>query len=114
MSKWQPIKTAPKDGESILVYWPEIACGHDGEGEHVFVVYWTNVQSGEIWDYLDDDDNPEAKVIIAGGWRFTSQSLDETHTSSEMSEKQLLEWLHYSTKCGPTHWMPLPEPPNGE
>jgi uncharacterized protein YaeQ len=64
---WQPIETAPKDGEKILA-WLVTSCGSIG---FVDTLYWCS------------DDEPE---------RWLNTHADEV----------------YST---PTHWMPLPEPP---
>lgn len=65
MAEWQPIETAPNDGENnILVY-----------GEHlgVLVVYWD--QDGKTWGI------PDANIF----------------------------YVHDAF----THWMPVPDPPNG-
>ncbi len=62
MSKWQPIKTAPKDGTAILLAYKEL-CGSG--------YWWQNSSKTRehwVWD----------------GW----------------------------PRMAPTHWMPLPKPPN--
>ena len=63
---WQPIETAPKTPNAILVWVGSIQCS--------FAVWWDEVN--QKW------------VIFGGGWRS-----------------------FLSGDNGPTHWMPLPEPP---
>lgn len=63
MTDWQPIETAPKDGE--LLAWVRTAAGG-----RVATIEWCGGQWVESYD-------------LAG-------------------------WM---PKYGPTHWMPLPEPP---
>jgi hypothetical protein len=66
MSNWQPIETAPKDGENILMFWP----------------YW----------------GQEAMI----GWYdfYHSQWISNSALSTfDQDDHQ------------PTHWMPLPDPP---
>ena len=61
MSAWQPIKTAPKDGSTIIIYHPRIEC--------VYTTWW------------------DERVRMWSGVEYGS--IDP----------------------GPSHWMPLPEPP---
>lgn len=61
MSEWRPIKTAPRDGRSILATWIK-------DPLHIEAVEW----SESHWSYSYDGDTPTYQ---------------------------------------PTHWMPLPEPP---
>jgi hypothetical protein len=63
-SNWQPIGTAPKNGDCILVF----DFHYDGAG--MCVVYWDQER----------------------GWVSTEDSL--------------------TSHAVPTHWMPLPEPPD--
>jgi hypothetical protein len=64
MSEWQPIITAPKDGEPILAWKPD----ERRSGDWMTAVYWS--------DY-------------PFGWMFVGG----------------IHVVH------PTHWMPLPDPP---
>lgn len=66
MTAWQPIETAPKDGNSILAWCPRI------------------MRCVEVWWEQDDYEG-------GGYWQ------DDGDTEPFLS-----------------HWMPLPEPPNGE
>lgn len=61
MRKWQPIGTAPKDDNEVLLY------------------------------------SPDGSIVIAS-WREDANMWDAD-----------FGWV----KTGPTHWMPLPEPPDG-
>lgn len=70
MVDWQPIETAPKDGNIMVAY----ATGFGGAFGILPVV------SVAFW--YDIGDTP--------GWND----------------------LLYNTSSTPTHWMPLPEPPN--
>jgi hypothetical protein len=78
MSEWQPIKTAPKDGDSILVY-----CQKE---QMVGLAQWyRRIIRGEYkW-----------------AWYWTHAEPDE---DSE-------EWWDCYPTCFPSHWMPLPAPP---
>lgn len=70
MSNWQPIETAPKTGESIILGF---AGSDSGEG------YWMKWPERNHWGEI--------------GWFYADSDV-------------LCEHPH-----NPTHWMPLPEPP---
>jgi hypothetical protein len=70
MSEWQPISTAPKDGQTIVLF---------GEGL-VTVGGWVSA--------ADQGAEPSEEYSIAADW----WSLDLRNNA-------------------PTHWMPLPDPP---
>ena len=71
MSEWQPIETAPKDGDQ-LVY-----CSDTNEQ---FIAFWSKS--------IESDDE---------AWTFGRFRNDVGELCSLV--------------CRPTHWMPLPEPP---
>lgn len=79
---WQPIKTAPKDGTSILV------CGgtfcHDNDGSWTADEWPINTPTVAHW----------SKANGGAWWLGYGHSYND-----EMWGK-------------PTYWMPLPEPPN--
>ncbi len=106
MSEWQPIETAPKDGTKIWVYYnhdadpfidPHIpykltdyAANAEGLGH-----YKDQGQCVAVWcDGFDDGDWESGYVWIPGWW---------------------FPWVNdepAEAVVNPTHWMPLPEPPN--
>jgi hypothetical protein len=88
MSKWQPIKTAPKDGTPILVGL------QDGEWSYDFGYWWAATASVmiAIWSpsyFAWLPPNGEAVPDYSGGYLTEAKPLDPA----------------------PTYWMPLPEPP---
>lgn len=82
MSEWQPIETAPKM-KSILVT----------DGKHCFVASRENIMS------------PRAKPL----WCWFSMIGNNVASSGDYGPSAMLEDHAYGTH--PTHWMPLPEPP---
>lgn len=66
---WQPIETAPKDGEPIQIFVP-----------HGFI--------GSLWD----------QRILQATWYSNHQKWVALGQDTKLEHK-------------PTHWMPLPEPP---
>lgn len=84
MSAWQPIETAPKDGRAILIYQPN---GHPfGRRER----HYDFDHRGQVKNCAEYDD----RYYAIGYWRpwggWGNRNAADVH---------------------PTHWMPLPEPP---
>jgi hypothetical protein len=79
--KWQPIETAPKDGTRVLAYWPDVLANNSA----------TQVES---WY------GPRGHEQMLLTWQ-----------SGEMQLvwQSAFEWADGPN--APTHWMPLPEPP---
>jgi len=90
---WQPIETAPKDGSMILL--------------------------GKLAN-IDDDD---WAISTAGFWQEAAEdSADDMSLDAGFVDAQYQQFVparsfglsHYrSLGCQPTHWQPLPTPPNG-
>ena len=75
--QWQPIETAPKDGQDIIVMYMHI------ETQVVHAAFWMSESDCEDTDEV-------------GWWSYEY---------SEVSRIKLDDWMT------PTHWMPLPSPP---
>lgn len=82
---WQPIETAPKDGEKVII-WYTNQCGN---GRTVFARWLTAEQASEN----DADD-----IGLECGWYECIDNWDE-----------YTEVAIYNGE--PTHWMPMPEAP---
>jgi len=80
---WQKIETAPKDGTRVLISTPWGVC------------------VGEYHDEMPQSDC--GRAICYAGW-FSHDG--ETHPGHNMGDKSDAE-----QQCPPTHWMPLPPPP---
>ena len=81
MNQWQPIETAPKDGQTLLLgYFNKCNRWRTVRGQ-----YFSQEQINAEWD--------EPGVP---GWYETAENADDPPSC----------W-----GINPTHWMPLPEPP---
>jgi hypothetical protein len=83
MSNWQPIETAPR-GQKVILFYRNRA----GKARTVMGRFH---KKGEVPDEFDDAEEPSP-----AGW------YEDTGTHEDV----------YLTDCPPTHWMPLPDPPN--
>ena len=84
MSEWQPIETAPREGDNRMIIGADYS--RDGRG-HIFRCWW----------------QPEFGAWISGARLMTMAS---GYTIDGKSSK-----LHSPEIETPTHWTPLPEPP---
>jgi hypothetical protein len=86
MTEWQPIKTAPKDGTAVLVW---------DAPEGALTVGW------EVAKYLAKDGYSVGRM------------------TTDLYNSGIMGWVRaaphhtrlYYKLSNPTHWMPLPEPP---
>jgi len=86
---WQPIETAPKDGSYILAWGPDFGCS---------IVRWFDERkSGPV--YGADSINAPS---MQSGWIGDNE---EVFSTIEFPDGSVIKGAQ------PTHWMPLPEPP---
>lgn len=81
---WRPISEAPTDGKSVL-----LACDYDRHGKQRVSLAW--------WD--DQFDKSEISGCWIEGWFYDYQEDENTPMRVEFR---------------PTHWKPLPTPPEKE
>lgn len=86
--KWRPIETAPTDGTPLLLFCPGMTAWLRLEGLPDIVV--------GLWD-TDIGWNP-------GGWYSDVGDVDQGSDSFGA--------YFQHERLSPTHWMPLPKPPN--
>lgn len=93
MSEWRPIATAPKDGTAIILYWTSHAYEIGEAGTpHMAVGAW------KVNPRINANVVAEYPTISAGYFSNTG------------------EWDDYGlalAENAPTHWMPMPKPPEG-
>jgi hypothetical protein len=86
---WERIETAPKDGTRILLAL--LAVDKPGEPPSWFISlgWWDPEFDGEWSDEVGD-------IVYRGAW----------------TDGGVASWAYEEHReLGPTHWMPLPEPP---
>ena len=92
MSAWQPIETAPKDGTTVILYAP-FGDGNPGSTYRLTPGYWDAPEYGK---YLGD----------CGGECRCPEYADAPEPS----------WMSWDggffPDKPPTHWQPLPAPPD--
>ena len=98
MMEWQPIETAPRDGKMVLIARrfdadPDFA-GVDGGV--VSVGYWVEGFS----------DGPD-EMGSDSGWQDAAYPGEGFHAGRSFGNPDYM-----SEGYQPTHWMPLPDPPN--
>ena len=81
MTDWQPIETAPKDGTAVLLCWARSA-------------------DGAPIDWRQDPETAGVFVQVASWWAGDGEWIVYCSMVRDPS-------LHFE----PTHWMPLPPPP---
>jgi hypothetical protein len=86
MSDWQPIETAPKDGEKVLIT----------DGKSILIAAWQDCQA----EY--------DKVRLSNGKIVTNRVF---HPCWCIVDGYNDEYGEYPTAESPAHWMPLPELP---
>lgn len=89
---WQPIETAPTDGSAVLIYSP----------------------AGVDKSYLSYEEGFPSHIVVgryrSGQW-ITPFVTVETYGGSEYTGT----WTETENiTAEPTHWQPLPEPPEGK
>jgi len=64
-AQWQPIETAPKDGEGFLAYWPI------SETQWCIVTCWwkTTGAAGPGWHTVDLFDDDSERLILPTKWQ---------------------------------------------
>ena len=100
MSDWQPIETAPKDGTVIILSTDYTRAGHD----RVRCGYWLFARSHR---WIMKDENTQ----VRDGWTDNSRwqlFISEDSGSMEYSD---VDEQTFVRDFDPTHWMPLPSPP---
>jgi hypothetical protein len=96
MSDWQPIETAPKNGQILLAYYGFFL---------PVLITWV-------------DRRATKKSETTGTWPFRKSKITERDESGWrvlILTRDLIYSVHGNfPPFQPTHWMPLPEPPEHE
>ena len=106
MSEWRPIETAPKDRATLLVW-------HDHDSDP----YWDErpykcTPYGAWAEGNGYEKTPGLYLAVWGGGYWDDESGEGWGPVTQMPDWWFKHDSEYEQPLAPTHWMPLPEPPN--
>jgi hypothetical protein len=91
---WQPIETAPQDGTKILTFGR-------GHGNHIF-------------SHDADEHSSPMYSVAHWAWHDSERDVEVSPGLYRKEPCRLLEGWRTEWAYTPTHWMPLPAPPQSE
>ena len=101
MAEWQPIETAPKDGTEILIFYPVYRVAGAGE---------PRARAGKV-DYGYDQNGVLIGSKIAVAYWYDSEEGHRSLLGAGYWQTLSGQNLGALAESDPTHWMPLPDPP---
>lgn len=96
-SAWQPIETAPKDRPILAWCNHEADPYHEGERLTLYAAHAESLGHAPTGHHI---------VEWGGGW---ADSIDDG--GGWLPDWWFVAGSEFETAANPTHWMPLPEPP---
>lgn len=103
-SQWQPIETAPRDGTRIFAFGKPKEGGF--EPYRTIIKYWQKyeIECDHYWEGGLKGDEPLLELNEYDGFHYFTENWYEEPTHEDGCVGRFV----------PTHWMPLPEPPESE